>query len=200
MEALPLQFRIIYYTGLWNYEGDNVSFYRKLYQKFYILANYYLHACAIIQLILSLDNVDKFANATYMAVDWTSFSISIANFIFRQQKLVKLREMYRKTCFQPQNLAEMKIEAKYSARSKKMFRLLCFCYVITVSVPLITPLISSTLTLPFDVYVFYKIDSSWKFWLTYALDSYTVIVAIFLGSALDSLAFGFMILATGQNC
>lgn len=146
MEALSIHFRVLYYVWLFHNEDEVKWFYHKIYRILVIINGYYFFASAVVKFLLSLNNVDEFADVVYLIMDCTVYGVNIANFLLRQHKVLKLREMYQQTCFQPQSIIEMKIEKKYSSRYKKIFWILSIFYIFFVAAALISYLVSSTIS------------------------------------------------------
>lgn len=198
MEACPLQFRVIYYLGPWYYESEKEALYHKIHRFVTISAHLYLYISVIIQLYFLRNNVDEFSNLMYLALDFSSFTVNFANFVFRRKKIIQLQKWCEEKSLSPENCSEVEILKGYNLKCVRIFQALSVLYSGTVVLSILSPLLSFEKVLPFNSFVFYKIDTPLKFWSTYALQSYTMMLDTILGTCLDSMAFSFMVLATGQ--
>lgn len=198
MEACPLQFRTIYYLGPWYYESEKETFYHKVYRYFILSAHWYFYISIITQLYFLRNDVDEFSNLIYMVLDLTAFTVNMMNFIWRRNQIIELQKLCEEKSFSPQNVSEKQILKSYNYKCSKIFQTLSILYSGTIILTILTPLMSANHMLPFNVFLFYEIDTPWKFWATYAMQSYTTMALTILGACFDSMAFSFMILATGQ--
>lgn len=198
MEACPLQFRTIYFCGPWYHESETETFYHKIHRYFTVSVHLYFYICVVIQLYFLRNNVDEFSSLMYSVLDLTAFTVNMMNFIFRRKQMIELQKWCEKKPFRPRNDSEKEILKSYNLKCGRIFRALYGLYCSTIFITILTPLMSSNHMLPFNSFVFYKMDTPLKFWITYVVQSYMLVAVTMISACLDSMAVSFMILATGQ--
>lgn len=195
MEILPLQFKTLFYCGIWS-ENIYVSFLYSTYKSFVVLLLIWFTLSHNIQFFKTF-NID----GLYLAAPYVAICAKIANFTFYSREIGNLRNKFTSKICQPMCQKEWEILEKYKRTSDMLFLGILSSTLICGIGSLMLPIVNKqlkTFTLPIDSYQPYQVSNWALFSFTYSWQVVGSIYGICFHAASDTLFYGFILLICAE--
>ena len=200
MDVLPYNFRTCQVGGIW-YENNRFFVLKAFYTIVIMFVIIQFTLSQIFQLATMEGSVDEFTEVLFLTFNFLALSWKMFNFISRRDEMANLLSDFRLDVCQPQSEDEEIIRRKFSKTAARIYLFIIglsessACVLLTT--PLLSPQINGTI-LPFKAYQPYSIANPINFWITYILQVLSGIYGVMLDVSLDTMMYGFIIMATGQ--
>jgi hypothetical protein len=204
MDVLPFHFRNLQICGMW-YDDNKFFVLKIIYSTIAMFIVTIVVIAQFIGLATIQNNIDDFTEELFIIFTFISFLIKLLNFLTRRQEMEDLLHDFRLSDYVSKSFEEEKIMFKYFNTAKNVFLyFFCITHISGAAIMLMPILISrdKIMNLPYLTYRPYN-TSKISFWITYAMQVFTSFYSITLNVSLDTMIYGFIILATGQfklNC
>lgn len=206
MYILPFNFQTCRMCGMW-FESNSYYLPKMVYRFLIFLIIFQFTSCQIIELITMHGSVDDFTEVLFLTLTYVALCLKVLNFVTRRREMTDMLDDFRTPVCLAKSPEEKEIIQRCSSTIKKIFLSIMSLSQSTGLVMLVTPVLTSEIkevSLPIKSYQPYDvIASTINFWITYALQIFAIIYGVLLNVSMDTMAYGFLIMATGQfeiNC
>ena len=201
MDVLPLSFRFLSYCGLWHENNFSFVVLRRCWGYLLVIIIFYFTTTEVIELWHLRSDVEELVDVMFLTLTYLMLCLKIWNISFRREDIQKLLGRFRKKICQPQSPDEEVVLRKYFMKYSKIstnIMVLSQMTGIFFSVLPFVNLQSEDYELPFKTYQFYDDTTAIGFTITCIIQFMALIFGIFMNVSLDTMIYGFIILATGQ--
>lgn len=198
---LPLNFRTLAYCGLWFDGKSRFVFLRRCWGVLIVATVFYFTFVGVIELYLLRKNVEELVDVMFLCVTYILLCLKILNFKLRHGGLLKLLEHFRLELCRATSSEEEVILQEYSKKASGIFQNILVLSQVTGVFFCILPFVTlnpADYVLPFQTHQFYDDTSTVGFLSTYFIQFVALTFGIFINVSMDTMVYGFIILATGQ--
>lgn len=205
MDILPLNFQSCRICGMW-FESNSYYLPKMIYRLLVLLIIFQFTLSQIIELLTMHGSLNDFTEVLFLTFTFVALCFKVLNFVTRRSEMTDMLDEFRTPICLAKSPEEKKIIQKCSQSSKKIFWSIMSLSQSTGLVLLVIPFLTSEMmeiSLPFKSYQPYNVTDAINFWITYALQILATIYGVLLNVSMDTMVYGFIIMATGQfeiNC
>lgn len=205
MDILPFNFYTCKICGMW-YNDHNFFVLKTIYRISVLFIIFQFTLSQVFELVTMQGSLDELTEVLFLTLTFVALCLKIFNFVNRQREMCDLLDSFRSSVCRSMSPHEEEISRRCSNTAKKIFVSIMGLSQSTGLVLLIIPFLSSASTeipLPFKTYQPYNVSNSFNFWITYVLQVFAAVYGVLLNVALDTMVYGFLIMATAQyeiNC
>lgn len=205
MDILPYNFRACQLGGIW-YENNRFFILKAIYTILVMFLLIQFTISLILNLATMQGKVDEFTEVLFLAFNFIGLNWKIFNFVSRRNEMADLLNDFRLPVCQPKSIEEEVIIRKFSKTASKIFLFIMTLSESSGTVIMCRPLLdfeSNGTELPFKTYQPYDTSGPKTFPITYTLQFLSGIYGVMLDVTLDTMMYGFIIMATAQfeiNC
>ncbi|XP_051166200.1 odorant receptor 46a-like [Leptopilina boulardi] len=200
MDILPLPFRTLSFTGLWN-KDSNFSFVKSIYKIFVVTSIFHFTISEAVGFLKICNTEEDSTQGLFLSFTFAALCLKILNFLFQQEKMSDIIQNFRVQSFQPKSPDEKVIWEKYNCEAKRIFLIFLILSQSSGLCFLTLPFMETgfeNITLPFKTYQPYNVANSQLYSITYILQLLEAFYGVLINVSLDSMVYGFILLLCAQ--